>query len=135
MSENDFRPEPSPTYLVMKKEVDGHEFTAGFYPGFARSIDVNGVSVYEQKADGPYPFVLASGSTLPWSTSAVELTSDKGYVVTLHIDDPEHVVEQVVLRLRDPATPKAGAGGVAAFQGGSDLVTINETPVLCPPFC
>ena len=38
------RPAPSPSHKEMKKTVGKHEFTAGFYPGFASSIKVNGES-------------------------------------------------------------------------------------------
>lgn len=134
MNGNQHRPDPSPPHKVMKKRVGGHEFTAGFYPGFARSIQVNGESVYDQKTDGPHPFVLPSGSDKPWSTSALELTSTRGYRVVLHLDDPDHVIDHIEVVLRDP---KANGGGVVAFEsgGGGDVVTIENTPVLCPPHC
>src|SRR5687768_18410802 len=121
------RPEPSPSHKKVKKNVGGHEFEAGFYPGFARSVVVNGESVYNQAIDGPNPFVLPNGSERPWSSSAVELTSGKGYSVLLYIDDPRHVVERIEVTLRTP-------GGVAAFEGGSpppggepDVVIIENT--------
>ena len=134
MNGNDHRPEPSDPHKVVKKDVGGHEFTAAFYPGFARSITVNGDSVYDQKADGPHPFVLPAGSEKPWSTSAVELTSAKGYRVVVHLDDPDHVIDHIELVLRDPS---ANGGGVVAHQtgGGGDLVKIANTPVICPPYC
>jgi hypothetical protein len=128
------RPEPSQSHKKVTKNVGGHEFTAGFYPGFARSVVVNGESVYDQATDGPNPFVLPNGSERPWSSSAVELSSGKGYSVLLYIDDPRHVVERIEVTLRTP-------GGVGAFEGGGaasgepDVVVIENTPVICPPFC
>lgn len=130
----DTRPEPSPSYKQVTKDVDGTEFTAAFYPGFARVIAVNGETLYDQQADGPNPFVLPSGSDKPWSSSAVQLTSGKGYVVMLQIDDPEHVVDHIEIVLRDPKARHSDKR-VVAFQAGGDRVTINNTPVICPPYC
>lgn len=136
MNGTESRPDPSPPHKVVKKGVGDHEFTAGFYPGFARSITVNGVNVYNQKEDGPFPFVLPSGEDKPWHSSVIDLSSTKGYHLVLHLDDPDHVVERVVLHLRHPDSNDAVARSVAAFQGGDgDEVAIDETPVICPPFC
>jgi hypothetical protein len=132
------RPEPSPPHRVVRKDVDGHEFTAAFYPGFARSIRVNDVSVYDQKTDGPDPFVLPPGADRPFCSSAVQLASSKGYNVTLTIDDPEHAVDHIEVVLRTPAAGGDGSagGGVRAFATNPpDRVVIDNTPVICPPFC
>jgi hypothetical protein len=135
MSEDITRPPPSPSTKTVKKPVGGYDFTTSFYPGFARRIEVNGEVVYDQKADGPCPFVLPDGSFEPWSLSSVELGSTKGYKMTLYIDDPGHVVEQVVLRLR-PGAKDDGARSVVAYQAvEGDEVVIYETPVICPPWC
>jgi hypothetical protein len=120
---------------VVTKDVYGHEFTAGFYPGFASSITVNGVSVYNQKEDGPYPFVLPGTEDKPWSSSLLSLSSSKGYRVVISLDDPNHVIERMVLRLRDPRSEESLARSVVGFQDDADEVVIEETPVLCPPFC
>jgi hypothetical protein len=127
--------DPSPPYKVMTKEVGEHEFTAGFYPGFASSITVNGVSVYEQKADGPFPFVLPPGETRPYSSSSLNLSSTRGYRLALCLDDPNHVIVDITLRLRDPKSEESVARSVVAFQSDVDEVVIRETPTLCPPFC
>ena len=128
------RPAPSPSNKRVTKNVGGQEFTAGFYPGFARRIEVNGEEVYDQERDGPKPFVLPNGTDRPWSMSAVELSSGKGYTVTLYVDDPQHVVERVQVTLRTPggvtAASESGEGG-----GEPDVVTVDNTPVYCPPFC
>jgi hypothetical protein len=131
------RPEPSQSHKKVKKNVGGHEFAAGFYPGFARRIEVNGEQVYDQEADGMKPFVLPNGSDKPWSMSAVELTSGKGYTVTLYIDDPNHVVERLQVTLRTPGGVTAASEGSVAGGGGGepDVVTIDNTPVYCPPYC
>lgn len=133
------RPAPSPSHKEMKKTVGNHEVSVGFYPGFASSITVNGESVYNQKTDGPDPFVLPNGSVKPLSTSALELASSRGYRVTVHLDDPDHCIDRIELVLRDP---KLKGGGVIAnsAEGGDgdgdvDTVTVINTPVLCPPFC
>jgi hypothetical protein len=128
------RPPPSPSTKKVKKDVGGHEFAASFYPGFARAIRVNGNQVYDQKADGPDPFVLPDGAEQPWSTSAVEITR-KGATVTLYIDDPSHRVESIQVTLRSPGGVGARESGVAAAGGDPDVVVIDNTPVICPPFC
>jgi hypothetical protein len=132
----DTRPEPSPSYIQVTKDVDGTEFTAAFYPGFAREIAVNGETLYDQETDGPNPFVLPSGADKPWSSSAVQLSSsDRGYVVMLQIDDPEHVVDHIEIVLRDPKARKRSDKKVVGFEAVGDRFTINNTPVICPPFC
>ena len=128
------RPEPSPSTRQVKKTVGGHDVTATFYPGFARSITVNDDPVYTQATDGPDPFVLPDGAERPWSSSAVELTSTKGYNVTLYVDDPNHVVERIQVTLRGSGGVKASESNVAG-GGTPDVVTIDNTPVICPPFC
>jgi len=123
---------------VVRKTLGEHEFTAAFYPGFARSIRVNDESVYDQTVDGPDPFVLPPGSDKPFSSSAVQLASSKGYNVTLTIDDPEHAVDHIEVILRTPTVrdDAQAAGGVTAFSTSPpDRVTIDNTPVICPPFC
>jgi len=134
MNGNMPRPEPSPSTRKVKKDVGGNEFAASFYPGFARSISVNGNPVFDQKTDGPYPFVLPDGAERPWSASAVELTS-RGSTVTLFIDDPSHVVESIQVTLRTPGGVKAFQGGSGSGGGDPDVVTIVNTPVICPPMC
>jgi len=135
MNGNDNGREPSPAYLVVTKDVGGNVFTAGFYPGFAQSITLNGTNVYDQKEDGPYPFNLPPGEDKPWSSSAVSLSSSNGYRVVLFLDDPSHVIDEIVVRLRDPRSEEALARGVVAFQAATDEVVIHNTPVLCPPMC
>lgn len=135
MNGNGHRPEPSPSHRKVNKSVGKHEFTAAFYPGFASSITVNGESLYNQKADGPYPFVLPSGSEKPMSTSAVDLSSTAGYRVVIHLDDPNHVVDRIEVVLRDPANGGVTAMSADSGASGSDTVTIVNTPVVCPPFC
>jgi hypothetical protein len=124
--------EPSPTQLVVTKEIDGYQVSAEFYPGFARAIDVNGVSLYEQKADGPFPFNLADGEG-PLTSSAMTLSSSKGYRVVLNLDDSGQAIDQIQLVLR-PSKPTTG-GGVTAFQDDGDRWSIFNTVVYCPPFC
>lgn len=137
MNGNGHRPDPSNPHKVVTKSVGKHEFTAGLYPGFASAVKVNGVSVYEQREDGPHPFVLPSGSDRPFSTHALDLSSTRGYRVVLHVDDPDHVVDHIEVVLRDP---KKNGGGVNAFSDGGgdddiDTVSIDNTPMLCPPMC
>ncbi len=126
--------DPSPDRHVAKKSIGRHEFTAGFYPGFARSILVNGEEVYDQQKHGPYPFVLPHGEDKPLGSCAIELSSTKGYSFVLHVEDPDHVVDKIEITLK----PKAG-GGVMAFTDdtseGPDTITVNNTALLCPPNC
>jgi hypothetical protein len=126
--------DPSPDRHVAKKNFGRHEFTAGFYPGFARSILVNGEEVYDQEKHGPCPFVLPHGQDKPLGSCAIELSSTKGYAFVLHVEDPDHVVDKIEITLK----PKAG-GGVTAFSddggGTPDKITVNNTALLCPPNC
>src|SRR3954471_23629647 len=103
--------EPSPPYLEVKKEIDGYEVSAGFYPGFVRAIEVNGVVLYEQKADGPYPFCLPADEP-PLTSSVLTLSSSKGYRVPLNLDSTQSM-DQLQLVLHPPRETK---GGVTAFQ-------------------
>lgn len=134
MNGNGQRPPPSPPHKVVTRPVGGRPFTAGFYPGFAREIRVNGEVVYDQKTDGPDPFVLPPGSEKPWSTSSLDLTSTTGRRVSITIDDPDHVVAHLEIFLRDQPVESPG-GGVQAHQGGGDNVTVDNHPTICPPFC
>jgi hypothetical protein len=130
MSDNAIR-DPSPPHKVVSKEIGGYEVSAGFYPGFVRAITVDGVSLYDQKSDGPMPFVLPEGEG-PWTSSALSLSSSKGYRVVLHLDDPNQAIDKLDLVLRPPRTE---GGGVVAHQEGGDEWTIYNTTVLCPPYC
>jgi hypothetical protein len=122
----------SPTEWEVTKEIDGFEVTAAFYPGFARAIEVNGVSLYDQKADGPYPFNLPDGQPLLTSSPLV-FSSTRGYRVELQLNDLDHAIGRIELVLRPPTKTE---GGVVAFQvDGGDRWAIDNTPVICPPFC
>ncbi|HEV7588116.1 MAG TPA: hypothetical protein VGO40_08275 [Longimicrobium sp.] len=116
----------------MTKEINGYEVSAGFYPGFARAISVDGVSLYDQKVDGPFPFNLPDGKEA-WASSAMSLSSTKGYRVVLSLDDPNHAIDHLELVLRPP--PKEDGGVIAHQAGGGDRWTIDNTVVLCPPMC
>ena len=133
MNGNGYRPEPSDPHMVVLAEVDGQRVTAGFYPGFARCITLNGVTVYNQKENGPLPFVLPPGSDKPISTSALEFSSTKGYRVTVHLDDPDHVIDHVEVVVRDP---RAGVEARSADAGaGGDTWGADNRPMICPPYC
>lgn len=129
MSENTSNREPSPIYLEVKKEINGYEVFAGFYPGFVRAIEVNGVSLYDQKADGPYPFYLPPEG--PLTSSVLTLSSSKGYKVELSLTSTPSI-DQLQLGLHPPRDAK---GGVTAFQDDDDRWSIFNTVVYCPPFC
>jgi hypothetical protein len=135
MNGNGHRPEPSNPHKVVKKPVGGREFTAGFYPGFARVIRVDGETLYDQKTDGPDPFVLPPGTDRPWPMSSLELRNGSGRRVTITIDDPDHVVGHLEVFLRDDAVDATSGGGVTGFQGGGTNVTVDNHPTICPPFC
>ncbi|HEX8905675.1 MAG TPA: hypothetical protein VF771_12565 [Longimicrobiaceae bacterium] len=128
------RPDPSPSHKVVKKNVGRHEFTAGFYPGFARTITVNGDDVYDQERDGPYPFVLPNGDEKPWKKSEIEISSTKGYSFTITVDDPDHVIDKIEVTMKASA-----GGGVVAYSGDTepdpDTITVSNTALLCPPNC
>jgi hypothetical protein len=125
--------EPSPTNLVVTKEINGYTVTAEFYPGFARAIEVNGVGLYEQKEAGLYPFNLPEGEG-PLPSSKMILSSSKGYSVALNLDDSGHAIDQIQLVL-GASKEEATGGGVKAFQEEGDRWSIFNTVVYCPPFC
>jgi hypothetical protein len=124
--------EPSPPYKVVTREINGFEYTAGFYPGFARSIAVGGVSLYDQTEAGPFPFNLPDGEG-PLPSSPLNISSSKGYCLTLWLDDSEHAIDSLEVVVRDPG--KSNGGGVQGYEDGNDVWTFNNTPTLCPPFC
>ena len=131
MSTNTSNQEPSPTYLEVKKEIDGYVVSAGFYPGFVRAIEVNGVSLYDQKTDGPYPFYLPPDEGA-LTSSVLTLASSKGYQVELNLSSTQSM-DQLQLVLHPPKETKGG--GVTAFQDLNDRWSIFNTVVYCPPFC
>ena len=130
------RPPPSPDTKKVTKKVGGQDFTADFYPGYARAITVNGEQIYNQKTDGPDPFVLPEPDTKPKKQFKINLASTLGYNVTFTIDDPDHCLGDITLVLRPPATSSGAANGVVSgFQDPSDTVVIFNTPTVCPPSC
>ena len=133
MNGNTHRPAPSDPHKEVSAEIDGQRVTAGFYPGFARAITLNGVPVYNQKEHGPLPFVLPAGSKKPFGTSALEFSSTKGYRVTVHLDDPDHVVDHIEVVVRDP---RAGVEAMSSDGGASgDTWGADNRPMICPPYC
>jgi hypothetical protein len=133
MSENitHHRPHPTPSHRVEKKKCGDHDYEVGFYPGFASRIQVNGTEVYKQDET----FVLPAGTNKPLSSHAVQIKSTKGYEVVLHFDDPHHVVDQIVVKLRDPEASSPNGGVHANQNSGGDEVTIDNTAHTCPPHC
>jgi len=127
--------EPSPPYVEVSKEIDGQTYTAGFYPGFARVITVNGQTLYNQedKEYGLLPYVLPPDTKEPASSSLLALSSTKGYRVTLQLDDAAHVLDHLEVVVRDP---RGGVTGMSSDGGaGGDHWGVDNTPVLCPPMC
>ncbi|HKP76485.1 MAG TPA: hypothetical protein VJT67_13235 [Longimicrobiaceae bacterium] len=130
---SDYSLEPSDPRKEVTADVEGQRVTARFYPGFARAITLNGTQVYDQKADGPLPFVLPPGAEKPFSTSALEFSSTKGYRVTVTLDDPDHLIDRIEVVVRDP---RAGVKAMMPDGGtGGDTWGADNTPVLCPPMC
>jgi hypothetical protein len=124
-------------------QINGHEYEVGYYPGFASRITLDGTDLYHQATHGPRPYHLPAGASRPLSSHALELNcASKGFALGLHIDDPQHVVESIVVKLRDPAPQghfdarRGGdAGGVVAYQSGGSTLTVENTALLCPPYC
>lgn len=126
------RPNPSPSHRVERKKCGEHDYEVGFYPGFASRIQVNGTEVYKQGET----FVLPNGMSKPLSSHAVQIRCTKGYNVVLQVDDPHHVIDQIVVKLRDPEEVARDGGGVFANQQtGGDTVTIDNSALTCPPNC
>jgi hypothetical protein len=136
--------------------VNGHDYEVGFYPGFASRITLDGQDLYHQKNENLAPYHLPPGASRPLSTHTVELNcASKGFGLGLHIDDPQHVVESIVVKLRDPdstarnggtaATMEVSAdasadsgtpeGGVQAYQDSGSTFTVYNAPTICPPTC
>jgi hypothetical protein len=128
------RPQPSPSHRVERKKCGEHEYEVGFYPGFASRIQVNGTELYKQPEGES--FVLPNGASKPFSSHAVEIKCSKGYNVVLHMEDPHHVVDQIVIKLKDTVHVNGGVfANQAAGGGNGDTVTIDNTAATCPPIC
>ncbi|HSU14249.1 hypothetical protein [Longimicrobium sp.] len=116
------------------------DYEVSFYPGFASHVHVNEHEVYAETPGSP--FVLPSGCEEPWSSSAVTIRNTaKNFNVTLHIDDPQHMIHRIHVELLDPASKKqlksAERGAVTAYQTAPkpDTIVVTNTPTLCPPEC
>lgn len=142
------RPQPSDPHRWCSGKHDSHDYLVEFYPGFASHIRLDsdgaeGTVLYKQGETHPEKtFVLPPGASRPLSSHAMQLSSStRNFTVGLHIDDPQHVVESIVVKLRDPAAGGGGAtgsagGGVMAYQaGGGTTWTTENTPTICPPTC
>lgn len=114
---------PSPSIRTVKGDAGGCARVATFYPGFVGTVTVNGDALYRQNPDGPYPFVLPSGTRVPFTTSSFQLQSDNGASFTLVLEDPNRLVASVQVTLRRPD------------GGDGDVVLIEDTATLCPPIC
>jgi hypothetical protein len=125
------RPNPSPSHRVERKKCGEHDYEVGFYPGFASRIQVNETEVYKQGET----FVLPNGMSKPLSSHAVQIRCSKGYNVVLQLDDPHHVIDQIVVKLRDPDEVARAGGGVFANQHTGDEVIIENKAQICPPNC
>ena len=142
---------PSPSRKKVKKGGGGpgKEYEADFYPGFVRKITVRRAdgeeTVFDQQADGPYPFVLPAGSNKPFTSSTVHFSGGPhGRSFSLSIDDPgDHILSiQVTLKTKpEKPTSLAGQaldaqGGVVGMQGDdTEVVTFENITVCCPPTC
>ena len=122
-------------------DLDG-TYEVSFYPGFASGIDVNGQSMYRQAKT----FVLPVGSEYPLTSSAVTIRDTaRDFNVTLHLDDPKHMVHRIHVELLEPEKKKVlkqremgkEGGGVQAHQSDpkADTIVVTNTPTLCPPEC
>lgn len=139
---------PSPSRWVSERQIGGYAYRAAFYPGFVRSVLVNDHPVYTQDPDGPNPFVLPASARRPWANSVFEMDCGKGYRFSIQLEDPQHVVASIQVTLRNPdaepvvasgvsgdaSADVAGAGGVS-LEATGDVVTILNSPMLCPPNC
>lgn len=122
-------------------DLDG-TYEVSFYPGFASGVDVNGSPMYRQAQ----AFVLPAGSEYPLTSSALTIRDTaRDFNVTLHIDDPKHMVHRIHVELLEPEKKKElkkreterPAGGVHAAQSSPkpDTIVVTNTPTLCPPEC
>jgi hypothetical protein len=122
-------------------ELDG-TYEVSFYPGFASGIDVNGKPMYRQART----FVLPVGTESAWTTSALTIRDTaRDFDVTLHIDDPRHMIHRIHVELLEPEKKeylKSGqaerpGGGVTAHQSAPrpDTIVVTNTPTICPPSC
>ncbi|HYH81727.1 MAG TPA: hypothetical protein VEX86_18115 [Longimicrobium sp.] len=127
------RPQPSNPHRVERKRCGEHDYEVGFYPGFASRIVVNGTEVYKQPENES--FVLPDGAKKPLTSHAVEIKCSKGYNVVLHMEDPHHVVDQIVIKLKEPVKDGGGVFANQAGGGNGDTVTIDNTAATCPPIC
>lgn len=114
-------------------DEDGYQFT--FYPGFVREATVQAagsppVLLYRQEA----PYDVRGRPDEPLARSEIRLVGGpNGRNVTLVVDDPEHSIAEITVRLH----PKGHTPGKGPQEGhGPDevLIIVDET-ILCPPIC
>jgi len=115
-------------------DKDGYQFT--FYPGFLREgrVEVTGeepVVLYQQEK----PYVIRDSPDEPLKNFELRLVGGKnGRNVTFQIDDPQHSIAEITIRLY-PRGHKPGGEGDEDGDGPGEIIVINNDAVLCPPVC
>lgn len=118
---------PSPSREC--RQQDG--YGACFYPGFARRIAVrratDEVVIYDQAGK---PFVLPAGEDKPWPSCGLEFTDTLGREIRLQVED----VHSRIARIEVVFKKDAAADGTTE-EGDGDTLVVENTAVLCPPYC
>lgn len=111
------------------REKDG--FGAWFYPGFVRRMFVRRgteeIELYDQQGK---PFVLPAGEKKPWPSCGIDFTDPSGREIRLQIEDPD----QRIARIEVVFKKDAAQDGTTA-EGDGDTLVVEDTVLLCPPYC
>lgn len=122
------------------------DFEVSFHPAFASRCRIarNGTEKETYRQDPLKPYVLdaKAGEAAPPTHHQIQVRCADGRIITLTVDDPDHCIAQIQLRLYDEKRDRMRRplkGGVKAMEGdnapGGTVVTIDNDATTCPPDC
>ena len=120
---------PPPKHKTVEK--DGYVLT--FYPGFLGSatVEVDGREDVLYRQQGVHDMRNQKGEPLPHFVLRLEGGPNRRDIA-LHVDDPEHAIAEIVVKLYPPHhEPGTGEGAPQAVE----VLNARNDAILCPPYC